>query len=149
MSSLLRSLRGNPHALNYALLAVLTMGPVMLYANLRSPSSEQIEASLRENYSPDVAKIAEHTERINSFWKSKRNAGEMDAVYSQLLRSGKGGLKRHYELTGTLAEVDAAQDAQAAKLQRLLAQPVTEKEVKDAGVAAALTPQAAAPPPAK
>jgi hypothetical protein len=35
------------------------------------------------------------TEKINVFWKTKRNAAEMDEVYSQLLRSGRDSAKRH------------------------------------------------------
>lgn len=111
---------------------------MLLYVNTNSPTSDMLEATLRENFSPDVKKIAENTARINSFWKAKRNSEDMDVVYSQLLRSGAGGLKRHHELTGTLAEIDAAQDPQAATLQRILAQPVTaaERAGADVGVGA-------------
>ena len=139
MSRILGAVRGNPHALNYLLLVSVTAVPMLLYASKNSPSSDTLEATLRENFAPDVMKIAENTNRINNFWKAKRNSGEMDAVYSQLLRSGTGGLKRHHELSGTLAEIDAAQDAQAATLQRILAQPLTETERTAAATVASVS----------
>lgn len=148
MSRIIGAFRGNPHALNYLLLVSVTAIPMLLYASKNSPTSDTLEATLRENFAPDVKKIAENTNRINNFWKSKRNTAEMDAVYSQLLRSGTGGLKRHHELSGTLAEIDAAQDAQAATLQRILAQPLTDAERAAAATAtvptAEVTPHAAA-----
>ena len=39
----------------------------------------------------------------------------MDAVYSQLLKSGRGGVKRHYELTGALADAELSQNPESAR----------------------------------
>lgn len=47
----------------------------------------------------------------------------MDQIYSDLLKSGKSQRKRHYELTGTLAEIEASQNAAKAKENMILSLP--------------------------
>lgn len=69
----------------------------------------------------------------------------MDEVYSQLLRSGKGTVKRHYELTGSLGDAESVQNPQYAQMQRILAMPPTEEEKAAASAAA---PPAVSPTPA-
>jgi hypothetical protein len=69
----------------------------------------------------------------------------MDALYSQLLRSGKSSVKRHHELTGALAEEEASHDPEFARVQRMLALPPTEEEVATTSGAAAPAGKAGAP----
>jgi hypothetical protein len=45
MSRLFSILR-NPHVLNYVILVPATLVPVLLYANMRAPSQEQVETVL-------------------------------------------------------------------------------------------------------
>ena len=72
----------------------------------------------------------------------------MEHVYAGLLRSGTGVTKRHYELTGQLADAAAAADPEQAELQRtLLAAPGAAAAVVEGEAAAAAAP-AAAPKPA-
>jgi hypothetical protein len=74
----------------------------------------------------------------------------MENVYGDLLRQGTGGVKRHYELTGTLAAASAAQDAAQAELQRTLqagaAAAAGAAGAAPATGAAGAEPAAAAPP---
>jgi hypothetical protein len=79
--------------------------------------------SQNESYGDKVARTKEATEKINSFWKGKRTAKEMDEVYSQLLRSGKGAVSRHHELSGALAEAESKQNPKFAHMQAILAAP--------------------------
>ena len=46
MASLLRALRENAHALNYVLIATAALVPVVAYAQLRAPTSVDIEHHL-------------------------------------------------------------------------------------------------------
>lgn len=63
----------------------------------------------------------------------------MDEIYGQLLRSGKGSVSRHYELTGALADAEAKNNPQYAHVQAILAVPTSEgqgqAQVADAGTA--------------
>lgn len=127
-AKVLGAVRGNAHVLNYLLIGGATLIPVLLYSNMRSPGQDQIEAALAEDYSSEMAKIKQNTEKINTFWKARRNSVEMDNVYAELLRSGKSSAKRHYELTGSLSETTATQDPQFAQMQRVLALPIKEEE---------------------
>lgn len=110
-----------------------------------------------EDHSDQVAKGRQQREQINAFWRTKKSASEMEEVYSGLLRSGKSTVKRHYELTGKLADEEARNNPQFARIQALLALPpdaAPEGAPADAGAAAPATPAAAAPsggpaPPAK
>jgi hypothetical protein len=86
-----------------------------------------------------MERVQRSQDKINAFWKAKRNAAEMDEVYSQLLRSGKSTVKRHYELTGSLSATEEAQDPEYARMQKLLAQEATEEEKKAAAAAVAKT----------
>jgi hypothetical protein len=85
------------------------------------------------------------SDKMSAFWK-RRQGSDMDEVYSQLLRSGKSTVKRHYELTGSLNSAEEAQDPEYAKMHKLLGEMTsTEAETKaGAGAPAA----AAAPAPA-
>lgn len=46
MASFVRAARSNAHVMNYVVLGMATLVPVLLYANMRSPSAEAIEAKL-------------------------------------------------------------------------------------------------------
>lgn len=96
-----------------------------------------------ESYADKVQKVKQNTEKINSFWKVKRNSKEMDEIYGQLLRSGKGSVSRHYELTGALADAEAKNNPQYAHVQAILAVPTAEGQGQ-AQVANAATAQPAA-----
>jgi hypothetical protein len=52
----------------------------------------------------------------------------MEGVYSDLLRSGSGSMKRHYELTGSLSEDTSHQDPEYARMQRLLSLPEQQQQ---------------------
>ena len=66
----------------------------------------------------------------------------MEAVYSDLLRQGTGRPKRHYEVTGPLADAAEVQDPAHAELQRALAAAAL------AGAAPGAAGSAPPPPPA-
>jgi hypothetical protein len=63
----------------------------------------------------------------------------MENVYAGLLRSGTGTTKRHYELTGKLADAAAAQDPEQAALQRALLAAPGAAAIEGEGEAAAAT----------
>ena len=136
----------SPHTLNYLVVGVLTVGPLLAYASLRSPSAEQLEAELRETRGDALARSARATERVNAFWRTKRAAPEMDAVYEQLLHGGKGAWRRQYELGGgsALAAAEAAESPAHARMQRLLALPLTDEERRREAEAAEAAAAAAA-----
>lgn len=123
MSFLSRLIRGNAHSMNFLLFGTAIVAPVVYYANKKAPTPEHVEAVLNETYSDKIIKSKAATEKINSFWKGKRNAAEMDEVYNNLLRSGKSNITRHYELTGDLAATEAKQNPDFAHQQALLAVP--------------------------
>jgi hypothetical protein len=107
-----------------------------------------------ESYGDKVSRTRHNTENINSFWKVKRNAKEMDEVYTSLLRSGKGTVTRHYELTGTLAAAEASQNPQYSHMQAILAVPPPPDgagtgTAAGAGAAAAPAAAPAVAPPVK
>lgn len=81
-----------------------------------------------EDYGDQVVKGRQQQQQINTFWRTKKNAAEMDEVYHGLLRSGKSTVKRHYELTGKLADEEARQNPQYARIQALLALPTDEED---------------------
>lgn len=136
----------NAHAMNYALISIVCVGPFLIYALARSPTMEQVELALDESTpGQQKARIQRNTENINAFWKLKRKASEMDPVFDELLRSGKSNVKRHYELGSgsSLADAEMAQNPKYAKLTNLLALPnpnnnEKEKDVKDAAEAVKL-----------
>jgi hypothetical protein len=133
----------NAHAMNYALISIICVGPFLIYSLARSPTMEQVEHVLDESTpGQQKARIQRNTENINAFWKLKRKASEMDPVFDELLRSGKSNVKRHYELGSgsTLADAEMAQNPKYAKLTQLLALPnpknnEQEKDIKDAAEA--------------
>jgi hypothetical protein len=71
----------------------------------------------------------------------------MEAVYSDLLRQGTGRPKRHYEVTGTLADAAEVQDPAHAELQRALAAAALAGPAPGAA-GSALLPPPPLPPPA-
>ena len=133
----------NAHAMNYALISIICVGPFLIYALARSPTMEQVEHVLEESTTgQQKARIQRNTENINAFWKLKRKASEMDPVFDELLRSGKSNVKRHYELGSgsTLADAEMAQNPKYAKLTQLLAlpNPQNNEQEKDIDAAEAL-----------
>ncbi len=67
-----------------------------------------------------LAKSRESSARIaHSFGAAPSPA--MEALYGDLLRRGTGSKKRHYELTGQLAEAAAAQDPAEAEVSKTIA----------------------------
>ena len=71
----------------------------------------------------------------------------MEAVYSDLLRQGTGRPKRHYEVTGTLADAAEVQDPAHAELQRALAAAALAGAAPGAAGSAPLLPPPPPPPP--
>ena len=127
----------NAHAMNYALISIVCVGPFLIYALARSPTLEQVELALDESTpGQQKARIQRNTEKINAFWKLKRKASEMDPVFDELLRSGKSNVKRHYELGSgsSLADAEMAQNPKYAKLTHLLALPNPNNNEKEADV---------------
>jgi hypothetical protein len=60
-----------------------------------------------EKRAVDRRKAAE----MSKFWKDKgpaSGATQDDEEFTRLLRAGKSSMKRHYELTGQLAELEAS-----------------------------------------
>jgi hypothetical protein len=148
MSFFGRLLRGNAHAVNFLLFGTAIVAPVMYYANKSGPTAEHVEAAINEVYGDKVAKNKVTTEKINAFWKGKRNAAEMDEVYNNLLRSGKSKVTRHYELTGDLAAAEAKQNPDFAHTQALLAVPdKVPANASPPATPAASSAQAGSPPP--
>ena len=45
-----------------------------------------------------------------------RDSTDMDPVYKQLLRAGKASTKRQHELSGTLADAEAIQNPETARV---------------------------------
>jgi hypothetical protein len=144
--STLLSLLRSAHMLNYVLVGTLCVGPLLAYASARAPSAADVEAELRETRGAQLARIERATDKINTFWKVKRNSAEMEGVYAGLLHGGKGQWRRHYELGAgsALSDAEAAQSPELARMQRLLALPQTPEERKEAEAAEA--ERARAPP---
>ena len=68
-----------------------------------------------------MAKSRQLQSSIGTFWRDRRSTREMDEVYDTLLRSGNSSpTKRHYELTGALAQEEARRDPQYARTRALL-----------------------------
>jgi hypothetical protein len=148
---LMRGFGVSAHMMNYVLIGSLAVGPLLAYAAARAPSQEQVEAELRETRGEQLKRIERATDKINTFWKVKRNSSEMEGVYASLLHGGKGEWKRHYELGrgSALSDAEAAQSPELARMQRLLALPQTPEERKEAEAAEAERAKAlAAAPPA-
>ena len=114
MSLLARLQRGGggAHIVNYVVVGTLCIAPLLAYALVRSPSAAEVEQALQSELTPQQLSAADRrAETLNTFWKVKRNAAEMEAVYSGLLHAGSGGAKRQYELAAgsALAEAEGAQ----------------------------------------
>lgn len=149
-ASLLR-FGASAHVLNYVLVGTLCVGPLLAYASARAPSAADVEAELRETRGAQLARIEKATDKINTFWKVKRNSAEMEGVYAGLLHGGKGQWRRHYELGAgsSLSDAEAAQSPELARMQRLLALPQTPEERAEAEAAGAAAREQAAAQAAK
>ena len=149
-ASLLR-FGASAHVLNYVLVGTLCVGPLLAYASARAPSAADVEAELRETRGAQLARIEKATDKINTFWKVKRNSAEMEGVYAGLLHGGKGQWRRHYELGAgsALSDAEAAQSPELARMQRLLALPQTPEERAEAEAAGAAAREQAAAQAAK
>jgi len=149
-TSLLR-FGASAHVLNYVLVGTLCVGPLLAYASARAPSAADVEAELRETRGAQLARIEKATDKINTFWKVKRNSAEMEGVYAGLLHGGKGQWRRHYELGAgsALSDAEAAQSPELARMQRLLALPQTPEERAEAEAAGAAARELAAAQVAK
>ena len=87
--------------------------PLLLLSPPRHPQEEE--------YAERVAKSRQLQSSIGTFWRDRRSTREMDEVYDTLLRSGNSSpTKRHYELTGALAQEEARRDPQYARTRALL-----------------------------
>lgn len=73
-----------------------------------------------DEYAQPVAKSRRMQSDVGSFWRERRTAREMDEVYSSLLKAGSSATKRHYELTGVLAQEEARRDPEYARTRDLL-----------------------------
>lgn len=67
-------------------------------------------------YRDDVVAARAKSGKIFALWKD-RDAKELDTVYSSLLKAGSSAAKRHYELTGNLADAEAVQNPMQSRLQ--------------------------------
>lgn len=104
------------------------------------PPPQRPRGAQAEDYADQVEKGKHNQENINAFWKTKRNAREMDEVYRDLMRSGRSSVKRHYELTGRLAEEETRQNPEYARIQALLALPADEEAASAPPAPAASAP---------
>lgn len=121
-----QALRNNAHLLNYAIVSTVVIGPVAAFALMRSPSTEEVEAALKKRFRYDIQASQAKSTKIHAFWKT-RDTCDMNAVYSGLLKAGGSSSKRHYELTGSLADAEAMQHPQIARLQAPL-RPIASEE---------------------
>ncbi|RYG53047.1 hypothetical protein EON66_09100, partial [archaeon] len=67
-----------------------------------------------DKYGDTLKASRSNAQQVHAFWAGKRNAAEMDEVYSKLLRSGSGSMARHHHLEGQLARAQATESAEAA-----------------------------------
>lgn len=65
-------------------------------------------------YGDELRVSQRKSSQLHRLW-AQRDSKDMDAVYSQLLKSGRGSVKRHYELTGALADAELSQNPEAAR----------------------------------
>ena len=87
-------------------------------------------------YGEEIRSTQKKSGQLHRFW-AQRDSANMDSVYASLLRAGSSSTKRHYELTGALADAEMAQNAEAAKLNASLLRAVA---VNDAAAPAVATP---------
>jgi len=103
---------------NFALLVAVTLVPLYFYSKSdRVPKTDEDLSKSVTEFAPETqANAAKRSKEMSEFWKKRGAvAGHVkDADFSQLLRAGKSSMKRHYELTGPLAEQEAAQKQKEA-----------------------------------
>ena len=120
MKLLSAALRSNPHFLNYCALSFFTLAPVLYYACYSTPSPLALETDISRSFGGSAMdKSRVNSARIaQAFNPTKPPSAAMEAVYGDLLRSGGGKniVKRHYELTGPLADAQASPAAAAPPL---------------------------------
>jgi hypothetical protein len=80
-----------------------------------------------EDHGDSLSRGRQQQTQINAFWRTKKSSPEMEEIYHGLLRSGKSSVKRHYELTGALADEEARQNPEYARIQALLTLPGDEE----------------------
>lgn len=115
------ALRANPHVINFVALSAAIMAPVLYYAKDGGPTGDQLASTLAAAYKEDVARSTVASHRIGTFWDpTHRNAAEMDAVYSSLLRAGATAQTRQHHLTGAAAATTAHADPAYARQRALL-----------------------------
>ena len=146
MSRYLRIL-GSPHFLNAAGVGLLIVAPMMYYASTSSPSPEEVEVTLHSKYGRSLDRSRSNSIHIASFLGTQtgEKTGSMDAVYEDLLKGGRGKIKRQHELTGSLAEIVSVKGTEAEKMSLALSQPLSAAalELKELPMAATEL----APPP--
>lgn len=145
-------LRGNPHFLNFAILTVVGLVPVMLYASAKGPTEEEKLRRSRER-DPDPAATAARMEQFRHFFGKARkpgagDKGELDEVFDELVRGGAGSVqkRRGHNYEGSLA------DAERADRERQLAMRYGIDAAKSAAPSTSsstATPPAPAPAPAE
>jgi len=104
----------SPHVLNAIVFSALVGVPLAVYATRATPTPDALAASLAAEHADTLARQAKSTAGINAFWKH-RGGGDMDAVYDDLLRSGRSRVVRHHALEGRLAEEEARVPTPAAR----------------------------------
>ena len=119
MARFLAAVKNDGHTLNWLLLTLGVTLPSGAYYHLRAPPAEEVEARVLARFPEAAARAQTQEERFAALW-SRRNSAQMDAVYSSLLRAGASSRKRHYELTGPMSDITAAQDARFAAERRAL-----------------------------
>jgi len=108
-------------------MGILFVLPILLYAGKSTPPPEELEGTLHSKYGRSLDRSRSNSAHIASFLSSQTDAtsNNMDAVYGDLLKSGRGRLKRHYELTGPLAETVLKGGTEEEKKSLGLSQPLT------------------------
>ena len=113
-----------------SLLTLVCVSPIMYYANTSTPKPEELEGALHSQYGKSLDRSRSNSAHIGAFIGSQgAMGGNMDAVCADLLKGGRHKIKRHHELTGTLAEVTARQGTEEEKKQLAISQPLTAVEI--------------------
>lgn len=108
------ALKNDGNTLNWMLLTLGVTVPSGAYYVLRAPPPAEVEARVAARFPEAAARAQSQEERLAALW-ARRNSARMDAIFDSLLRAGASSKKRHFELTGPLADVTAAQDAVFAR----------------------------------
>ena len=119
MSRFIAAVKNDGHTLNWLLLTLGVTLPAGAYYLLRAPPQEEVDSRVKARFPEAASRAASQEEHFAALW-ARRNSTKMDAVYSSLLRAGASSKKRHFELTGPLGDITAAQDAGFAAERRAL-----------------------------